>query len=176
MTIDQHILITGNRGLAAALSRALRDSCVSTVSRDEGYHIQDISVWGKEFLDHDIVINNAYDSWHQIAVLDYFAQHWQQDPNKSIITIGSMVTDYARTQIQKNDEYWPYREHKIALQRCFQQLVRRCHCDIKLINPGPIDTDMIADVDCVKMDADWLAEKIVHVMQQPEIKRIDIWK
>ena len=176
VTIERQILITGNSGLAAALSRALRHDKVSTVSRTQGYPIQDIAQWGVTFLNHDIVINNAYDSWHQITVLEFFAQRWQHDSSKMIVTIGSMVADYARVEIHKDSQYWPYREHKIALQRCFQHLVRQCVCDIKLINPGPIDTDMISHLDCVKIDPDWLALRIKDIMQQPAIKRIDLWQ
>lgn len=174
---DQKILITGDTGLAAALSRVLLPgNQVSTVSRTQGYNVQDISRWGEKFLSYDIVINNAYDSWHQIQVLEYFAQHWQPDTHKMIVSIGSMASDYARIEVHKDSEYWPYREHKIALQRCFQGLVRRCLCDIKLINPGPIDTDMTGHLRCVKMSPDWLAKKIKDIMNQPEIKRIDLWR
>jgi hypothetical protein len=176
VTTDPRILITGEQGLAAALCRALHSHQVSTVSRRQGTHIKDVSQWGHEFLTHDIVINNAYDSWHQIAVLEFFAQHWQHDRSKMIVTIGSMVTDYARVEMHKDSQYWPYREHKIALQRCFQHLVSQCVCDIKLINPGPIDTDMISHLDCAKMDPDWLALIIKDIMQQPAIKRIDLWQ
>lgn len=173
---DRKILITGHKGLAAALARVLADNQITTVSRTRGYDIRDISHWGSKFLDHDIVINSAYDSWHQIQVLEYFAQHWHQDTNKMIVTIGSIVSDYARIETHKDSEYWPYREHKIALQRCFQRLVRQCVCDIKMINPGPIDTDMTSHLDCVKMSPDWLATKIQDIMGQPEIKRIDLWR
>lgn len=176
MITDRKILITGDRGLAAALGRALQDNEVSTVSRAQGYDIQDITSWGQHFLQHDIVINNAHDGWHQIGVLEYFAGHWCKHDDKMIVNIGSMVTDYTRTEMDKDGEYWPYREHKIALQRCFQRLARTCLCDIKLINPGPIDTGMTKHLACDKIAADWLAERIKDIMQQREIKRIDLWK
>jgi hypothetical protein len=48
-------------------------------------------------------------------------------------------------------------------------------CDIKIINPGPIDTDMIAQHQCVKYNPDVLANKIKAIVSDPDVKRVDLW-
>jgi hypothetical protein len=48
-------------------------------------------------------------------------------------------------------------------------------CSIKIINPGPIDTDMIANVNCAKIDPMDLSTRIRNWVNDPYIRRIDIW-
>jgi hypothetical protein len=48
-------------------------------------------------------------------------------------------------------------------------------CDIKIINPGPIDTDMIAHHQCVKYNPAVLANKIKTIVSDPDVKRVDLW-
>jgi hypothetical protein len=55
-------------------------------------------------------------------------------------------------------------------------LVKLSHCDIKLINPGAIDTKMIEYLNVSnKMTAEFVAKKITNVMQDPCIKKVDLW-
>lgn len=175
--VNKNILITGSRGLAASLRESLQhNNTVTCVDRRQDRDISNLDGWAKEFADHDIVINNAYQGWHQISVLEYFAGLWQDDPRRMIVNIGSMVSDYVRSEKEKDHCYWPYRLHKQGLQSAFEALCRCTKCDIKLINPGPIDTEMIQHLDCDKMSTRSVAEKIIWAMEHPEIKRIDLWK
>ena len=48
-------------------------------------------------------------------------------------------------------------------------------CDMKLINPGPIDTNMLKGVDCTKYDCDTLAVTIKNLVNMSDIKRVDLW-
>lgn len=177
MMIGKKILVTGSKGLGKNLAEILcKNNSVHCVDRSSGFDIADVCHWGQKFLDYDIVINNAYDGWGQTQVLEFFSQCWNDQPNRMIINIGSMVTDHARTEKTKDHEYWPYRQHKLALQQAFQKLCRCSACDIKLINPGPFYSEMSQHIDCDKMDPIWLAERIAWIMQQPEIKRVDLWK
>lgn len=175
MTTRPRVLITGNRGLAAGLARRLSHWHVDLAARSEGLDIADVHQWGHSYLDHDAVINCAYSGWHQITVLEYFFQHWQMDANKLIVTIGSTVTDYARIERERDHEYWSYRAHKQALQHSFARMCSTARCDLKLINPGAIDTDMIQHLECRKFDADWVADQVAWLMTQPHIHRIDLW-
>ena len=53
------------------------------VSRRNGYNIRDIDKWGNEFLDFDVVFNNAYDGFYQVDVLNFFYNNWKNNSLKS---------------------------------------------------------------------------------------------
>lgn len=178
MTIlGRKILITGSRGLASSLAHFLgSNNTVACVDRHQGRDIASLQQWANDFSHYDIVINNAYQQWCQISVLEFFHDLWQHDDNRMIVNIGSTVSDYVRSEKQKDHCYWPYRIHKQSLQSAFETLCRSARCDIKLINPGPMDTNMAQHLYCEKMSTEFVAEKIIWVMQHPEIKRIDLWR
>jgi hypothetical protein len=172
---NKKILITGQKGIAERLCHHLgQHNVVTCIGRD--IDANRVKEWGETFLDFDIVINNAYDQWCQIAVLEYFFSRWRLQRDRMIVNIGSMVADYCRVVRSHDADYWPYRLHKQALQSAFQKMCQNASCDIKLINPGPTATDMTHTLDCVKMSTDDLAQKIIWCMEQPEIRRIDLWK
>lgn len=167
------ILITGRSGLAQALSEVYFDHATTLVSRSNGHDINMIRSWGSKFLDHDMVFNCAYDGLAQIAVLEFFHQYWQKDKSKIIINIGSRVITFPRTETTQ--QYWSYKVHKQALQATYEQMLPGCLCDIKFINPGPIDTDMVRHLDTEKFDPLDLAQSIKQFAQDPTIKRVDLW-
>jgi len=169
------ILVTGTQGLARALGDTYIDTphSVTLVSRSSGYDINNIAHWGLEFLDYDCVFNCAYHNYAQIKVLEFFYNQWQNDPLKKIITIGSRAITYKR--IEADAGYWPYRLHKQALQQAHDSMLLTAKCDMKIINPGPIDTPMIAQHQCVKFDPLVLAAKIKTIVEDPSIKRVDLW-
>jgi len=168
------ILITGKRGLSAALINTLTQHHIHSTDQ-QNYNIQQVKDWAAEFVDFDVCINCAYDSWHQVSVLEEFNAMWKDDSSKTIVNIGSIVSSYSRTEVDKEHEYSPYRLHKQALELCFNKLVRVSKCNIKLVNPGPIDTSMISHLTCTKMSAAHVAERISWLINQPDIKRLDLW-
>lgn len=168
-----NILITGTRGLASALGDAYINHSVKLVSRSGGFDIHNIQQWGSEFLDCDCVFNCAYDGLGQIAVLEFFYHHWKNQFNKQIINIGSRSITYPR--LGGETGFWPYRLHKQALQSAVDAMLLDAQCDIKIINPGPIDTDMIAHQQCEKFDPDVLANKIKSIVSDATVKRVDLW-
>jgi len=167
------ILITGTTGLAQSLGNAYIDHSVTLVSRSGGYDINDIDIWGAEFLDRDCIINCAYDKFAQVNVLEFFFKHWGNDPSKKIISIGSRSVVYKR--LDNDSGYWDYRLHKQALQQAHDAMLLTAICDLKIINPGPIDTPMIAHHQCAKYNPDELAIKIKIMIDDPTIKRLDLW-
>jgi hypothetical protein len=169
------IIITGTRGLAAELGNAYRDQFVTLISKSGGYDINDVDQWSHIFYDHDVLFNCAYSEFSQVRVLELFYQAWQQDPNKTIVSIGSKVVSGARAEINTDNAYWPYRLHKQTLQTAHDTMSRTAKCNMKIINPGPVDTDMISHVDCVKMDPAELAAKIRNWVDDPYVKRVDLW-
>ena len=167
------ILITGTRGLAHQLSVVYTNHKVTSVSRSSGFDINNVDHWGHEFVDHDCVFNCAYDGFAQVKVLEFFYNQWKQDVNKQIVSIGSRVINFKRSE---NDSgYWAYRLHKQALQQAHDSMLLDAKCDMKIINPGPVDTDMIRHLNCVKLDTTALANTIKNIAADVTIKRVDLW-
>lgn len=168
------ILITGTRGLASALHQCYSSQHeVVMVSRSTGYDIKNINNWGHLFVNFDMVFNNAYDQFYQIDVLEFFYNQWKDNTSKTIISIGSRCICYNRTE--NINDYWPYRIHKQTLQLAHDSMQIGAKCDLKIFNPGPIDTQMISHLSISKLDAQALAEKIKVYTQDRYIKRIDMW-
>ena len=168
------VLITGSQGLAAALASVYAvDSTVTVVSRSQGFDINRIDQWGSTFLELDCVFNCAYDGIGQVRVLEFFYQHWRLCTDKKIINIGSRSISFPR--LDNTHSYWPYRQHKLLLQNTVDAMLADAQCDIKIINPGPIDTPMIAHHNCEKFDPLMLAAEIRSIVANRFIKRVDIW-
>lgn len=168
-----NILITGTKGLANALGDVYSDQSVTLISKSGGYDINKVSEWGSEFLSYDSIINCAYDGFGQLAVLEFFYKHWKNNTTKQIINIGSRCITYKRLDADLG--YWPYRQHKQSLQQAVDAMLLDASCDIKIINPGPIDTPMVALHQCAKFNTQELATKIKSIAADPSIKRIDLW-
>jgi hypothetical protein len=169
------ILITGTQGLAPHIATVYgADHCVC-VSRSTGHNINFINTWGDRFLDFDMVFNCAYGDGGQLAVLEYFFHHWQSCKEKSIITIGSKVITQPRVELELDHEYWPYRHHKCSLQIMHDRMLTTAQCNMKIINPGVLDTDMARTLSAKKMSPLDLAKKIQDIVNDPTIKRVDLW-
>lgn len=171
-----NILITGTRGLSGALKDQLsKNHNVFCAGRSNGYDITNVAKWAHEFYNYDVCVNCAYSKWSQIDVLENFYKEWTTDPSKQIINIGSSIADYTRLEPAKEHEYLDYKIHKQALQLTFHKLVKLSRCDIKLINPGAIESDRIKHIDAAKMDVNFLADQIIKIMQEPTYKKVDLW-
>lgn len=167
------ILITGFTGLSSALSKVYVDHSVTQVSRSTGFDINCVDQWGHQFLDQDCVFNCAYNGFGQLSVLEFFYSHWKTIPNKQIINIGSRCITHNR--LDADHSYWPYQQHKQSLQQAVDAMLLDAHCDIKIVNPGPIDTTMTQHHQCPKFAPDMLAHKIRSITEDRNIKRVDLW-
>ena len=87
------ILITGIRGLAGSLRDVYINHDVTSVSKSGGFDIHNVSHWGVEFLEYDTVFNCAYDGFGQVNVVEFFFNHWRNDPTKTIVSIRSTTND-----------------------------------------------------------------------------------
>lgn len=171
------ILITGSKGIAYALRKAyMYDHEVNLVSRSTGHNISKIATWAVNYQDYDMFINCATSDYYQTKALEVFANIWHDDESKTIVNIGSKVIDYARTEVDKDYKYFRYRNQKTALQNANNRLANTAKCKLVMINPGPVDTDLIAHLDCAKMDPNRLAHIIKISLEIPEIRRIDLWE
>lgn len=169
------ILITGTKGLAQELAFVYADHDVTNVSRFTGHDILKVEDWGVDFLDYDLVFNCAYSGIGQQLVLEYFYHHWQYNRTKSIITIGSKVVTQPRADLAMGNSYWPYRIHKQTLQAMHDSMWPTAQCDLKIINPGAFDSDMVAHLDIEKLSLYNLAIHIKKIADDPIIKRVDLW-
>ena len=172
-----NILITGKKDLSLKLSQLLStDNEVMMVSISGGYDIGNVSEWAHEFKNYDLIINCAYDNFSQISVMEEFCNMWGHNEDKKIINIGSMVTDYARSEETVDTEYFPYRVHKQSLQLAFNKLVKKVKCDMKLINPGPFESNMTIHLSVPMMTINDIAINIIDIINNKLIKRVDLWK
>lgn len=169
------ILITGCRGLALALSKEFSKDEVTLVSKSTGFDICNVTNWGYSFLNVDTVINCAYDKDGQLNVLSYFYNHWKDDKSKTIVNIGSKVINQPRIERSLDHEFWEYRFHKQALQQMHDSMLPNAKCNLQIFNFGALDTDMIAGLDIVKMDPCIAAQKAYKFINDPTIKRVDLW-
>jgi hypothetical protein len=169
------ILITGQQGLALALSKAYEKHSVQCVSRATGHDITTIDRWGHQFLTWDLVFNCAYDGHGQAQVLEFFFQHWQATVGRIIVTIGSRITTQPRTELDRDHMYWPYRQHKQNLQIMHDRMLSTALCDLKIINPGPFESAMSQHITGPKMAVQDLAQRICVAVTDPAVKRLDLW-
>lgn len=63
--------------------------------------------------DCDVFINNAYNNIGQINLLQLFFDVWRFDSSKTIVTIGSIASDFVNLNY---DEFGLYPAHKKALE------------------------------------------------------------
>ena len=169
------ILITGRTGLAQGLAEVYADHEVTCVSISTGYDINRIDQWGVDFLEYDMVFNCAYDGRGQEAVLEYFFEYWKDQPEKTIVSIGSKIVTQPRLEQERDHEYWYYRQHKQSLQNMHDAMLATAQCSMKIVNPGAVDTAMVAHLDIPKMPVLELAGKIKDFVSDPTVKRIDLW-
>lgn len=170
------IAITGTNGIAKATHELLCKNHNVSMLDKKNYNINNVELWATEFFDYDIIINCAYSGFAQTKVLENFYNMWKTNPSKKIINIGSMITTYTRTQKELNDLYWDYRVHKQALELSFNSMVTNTQCEIKLINFGPVETSMSEKLVANKFSPSESAQYIINIMNDPNIKRVDLWK
>jgi len=167
------ILITGTSGLAANLAQVYQDHLVRCVSCRTGHDINRIKEWGEEFHLYDMVINCADSQGGQLHLLEYFFNLWHQDAKKTIVTIGSRIINYPRTD--HTQEYWPYRINKMSLQNAHDMMLITAQCRMIIFNPGPIDTAMMSHQTCKKISPQDLATKMRVCIEDTTIRRVDLW-
>jgi len=103
------------------------------------------------------------------------ARCWQ-GTNKHIINIGSTCVNYSRIEAELDNDPWEYRDHKTALEKMFRVLVKQSDaCAISLINPGPVDTDMIRHLTVPKLSPVDVAQAINLMIENKKIKELTLW-
>lgn len=171
-----NILITGTGDLSKGIAETLSKFNTELISRKTGNDINFIDSWGDNYLHFDAVINLAYNGWGQVKILEFFYSAWKNNSTKKIINVGSKVSSYGRSESELENIYWDYRLHKQGLQAAFEKMVNTSKCDIKLINPGPVETKMTEHLNIEKISKKQFAEQLKEIMFNPNLKRVDLWK
>jgi NAD(P)-dependent dehydrogenase (short-subunit alcohol dehydrogenase family) len=170
------IAITGHtKGIGKSIADLLYDHEIVGLSRTTGYDIADVSKICKAASDCDVFINNAYHSKYQTEILNMMYILWK-DQNKIIINIGSTVTDYPRTEIEKDHEQWDYRDDKKSLQSLFRKLAKsNSVCRLGLVTPGSTDTDMVRHHNVPKLEPIEVATAVDLLIKNSYFKEIVLY-
>ena len=156
------IAITGHTaGIGQAFAKyfSARGHDIVGLSKREGYNIRVIPKIVEHILPCDMWINNAQSGYAQTELLYKVVEHWQDDREKMIWNISTMLTqDLGVPEIANLD--WTaiaeYKNQKRALEDAFLQLKTRC--PMCLIRPGAVATQPYntAGVDAAEVDQ-WVA-------------------
>lgn len=170
------IAITGHtKGIGKAIADTFSEHTIIGLSRSNGYDINNTSQICKAIVDCDIFINNAYNSDCQTSLLEKMFMLWREK-DKLIINIGSTVTDYPRTEIDKDHLPWDYRDDKKLLQATFRKLAKmNCNCRLALVTPGSTDTDMVRHHNNPKLDPNEVANAVKLIVENKYLKEIVLY-
>jgi hypothetical protein len=134
------IAITGHsKGIGKALAEVYesRGHEIVGLSRTNGYNIKSIPKCADVIETCDMFVNNAQAGFAQTELLFEMFRRWKSQ-DKTIISIGSQITNYPCTTIEGLEEYWL---QKNTLDRAHVQLRYQHHFPrLVLVKPGDIAT------------------------------------
>lgn len=172
------VAITGHtKGIGRAIADLYYTDEVVGFSRSNGYDIsveESISRIITESLECDIFVNNAYHDFAQCRLLEEIFEHWKDDPSKTIVNIISR----ARYGQGKAKFYGQTKMELYSKAKSYMFGSKRCR--IININPGYVQTDMVAHVssDVKMLTPEELANMIKWCLDQPqgiEIGELSVW-
>jgi len=169
LNTEVKVAITGHtQGLGKALFDIYDNSL--GFSRSNGFNINNPDPIVQASLDCDIFINNAWDKFAQINLLENLFYFWRYQ-NKTIVNISSVSPNKAR----QFDELSFYATHKLALDDasyCLQELEKNCRIiNIKL---DWLDTEMSKPWNFPKLKPDYVAKEIVKIIDMPSITNVSL--
>ena len=163
------VAITGH---LSGLGKELYTRIPNSVGFDKGSHhdIKDPDPWIESLLSCDVFINNAYDGFHQVNMLEQVFLKWMNE-NKTIINISSTASEIKHINYQMG--FYPI--HKKALDEACMRLQHiEKKCRVVNIKIGWMDTPMTEGFDTAKLPVDNVATKIINVMNDKDITSITI--
>lgn len=141
------IAITGHTaGIGKALSTVLanRGHDIVGLSKRNGDNIKNVVKITEKIVPCDLFINNAQAGYAQTELLYAVWESWQDQPNKYIWCIGTMLTQYpVDYSVDGNSDksMSQYRNQKIALEDAISQLRNKKNLPIiTMIRPGSVAT------------------------------------
>lgn len=170
------VAITGNtRGLGAALDTKFSELGykVKGYSLSQGWDIGDEATRSRlidDVADVDIFVNNAYHPLGQLELLKMFALQYS---GKTILNISSKSA-LIDINIIKNQSAQQYIAIKQALNSVASDIMLSGVHNILNVLPGVIDTTMGSIWPGPKLQADFVADKIISLLAIPEIQQVVI--
>ena len=160
------VAITGHtRGLGKELFN-LYENAIG-FSRSNGFDINDPDPIVKAALDCDVFINNAWDKFAQVGILESLFYFWRYE-NKTIVNISSVSPENTR----RFDAVGLYATHKLALDDASATLNNvRKNCRIVNIKLDWLDTEMSQYWNVPKMDPGMAALEIKKIIDTSDITK-----
>jgi NAD(P)-dependent dehydrogenase (short-subunit alcohol dehydrogenase family) len=157
------VAITGHtKGIGKALADVFPDHV--GFSRSTGYDISERSSRldiVKDSIDCDIFINNATSGFGQAELLFDIWEQWKTKPDKIIVNIGSVASDYSHSDYR----LYIYATQKTALEYASTQMsMCKSPCKVVLIKPGYVVTEAMKAPSAKKMMAEDLASQIKELV------------
>ena len=171
--------ITGHsKGIGKALADGLYEAGhdVMGFSRSNGFDIVNYDQIAQAVENADIFINNAWNDYYQVNLLNAVFNKWRDDESKTIVNISSL-SKYPGL----SDNISGYTASKAALSHQALMLMFKTNrkCKIININPGFVDTDMVAGKGFKMLTPKETAETILWAINQPrhiEIVELSFWR
>jgi hypothetical protein len=150
-------------------------------SRSNGFNIVDqFGSIVRAVKNCDVFVNNAHQGYTQVDLLNAVFEMWKDNPDKTIVNISSLSKYPGLSGNQTG-----YSATKAALSHQAFLLMFKTDrkCRMININPGYVETDMIANIPGIenksKITAEECANSIVWAINQPqhiEIGELSIWR
>ena len=161
------IAITGHsKGIGQALAEVYesRGHEIVGLSRSNGYNIKSIPKCASVIEPCDVFINNAQAGFAQTELLFEMHRRWRGQ-EKTIISIGSQITNYPIATIENMEEYWL---QKHTLDQAHVQLRYLYHLPrLVLVKPGDIATTPEKTSPPSALPSSW-AMTLVNMLEQAE--------
>jgi hypothetical protein len=137
------VAITGHTsGIGKCIYERLTPDVVG-FSLSNGYNINDQSDRNRiiiESINCDIFINNASDSFGQTLLFLELFQEWKNNPNKTIINVGSRIAEVKILPYNKQD-LLKYQAEKLILKEMSSRVIGLCKIKYKWF--GYVGTEKI---------------------------------
>lgn len=177
------IAITGHsKGIGKACFDLLdKDHEVIGFSRSNGFNIVDqFSSIVRAVKNCDVFVNNAHQGYTQVDLLNAVFEMWKDNPNKTIVNISSL-SKYPG--LSGNQTGYSATKAALSHQAFILMFKTDRKCRMININPGYVETDMIANIPGIenksKITPEECANSIVWAINQPqhiEIGELSIWR
>jgi nucleoside-diphosphate-sugar epimerase len=165
------IAITGHTagiGQAFAKILAARGHEIVGLSKRHSDNIRNTAKIVEKITPCDMFINNAQAGYAQTELLYAVWQAWQDQPDKHIWCIGTMMTQYPVDQSvpgQTEISMSQYRNQKIALDDAIAQLRNKKHMPvITMVRPGAVATHPGQTSEWPYCNVDTWAEVVISTM------------
>lgn len=161
--------VTGHtRGIGKTIYDYLEslDVTVEGFCRSNGYDISNADVNRliiHEAQDYNMFVNNAYDPFGQIDLLQRIIECWKDKPNKLIVNISSRYT---------HDKHKQYCQIKSKLDEIIREAYynNKVLCDIINLKPGLTDTESVENVPGPRLHTSDIIEVLDWVLIEKPFK------